>query len=291
MKRIFRFFQKRKLRWGLVLMGGGARGLAHVGVLDVLQNEGLSPDMIVGTSMGAIIGGLFAAGFSPMKLKEMTEELSLDRWVDRPNLPFLPKKPHSIIEFFLLDAYRTRLQKRIKQDKEDKIEEHFKEIVGDVRIEDLPVQFACNAVDLISGKEILFEEGELYKALRATMSLPVVFEPVRMDDMLLVDGGVLNNVPVETAKKLEADRTVLVDIHRPLKEVATQEIKSTFQLIQRMVETMAANTTVEKIKLADCVVRVDLDVDIFDFSNPSGLIAAGERAASENIEEIQKLIR
>lgn len=272
-------------------MGGGARGLAHVGVLDVLQNEGLSPDMIVGTSMGAIIGGLFAAGFSPMKLKEMTEELSLDRWVDRPNLPFLPKKPHSIIEFFLLDAYRTRLQKRIKQDKEDKIEEHFKEIVGDVRIEDLPVQFACNAVDLISGKEILFEEGELYKALRATMSLPVVFEPVRMDDMLLVDGGVLNNVPVETAKKLEADRTVLVDIHRPLKEVATQEIKSTFQLIQRMVETMAANTTVEKIKLADCVVRVDLDVDIFDFSNPSGLIEAGERAASENIEEIQKLIR
>ena len=291
MKRIFRFFQKRKLRWGLVLMGGGARGLAHVGVLDVLQKEGLSPDMIVGTSMGAIIGGLFAAGFSPMKLKEMTEELSLDRWVDRPNLPFLPKKPHSIIEFFLLDAYRTRLQKRIKQDKEDKIEEHFKEIVGDVRIEDLPVQFACNAVDLISGKEILFEEGELYKALRATMSLPVVFEPVRMDDMLLVDGGVLNNVPVETAKKLEADRTVLVDIHRPLKEVATQEIKSTFQLIQRMVETMAANTTVEKIKLADCVVRVDLDVDIFDFSNPSGLIEAGERAASENIEEIQKLIR
>ena len=291
MKRIFRFFQKRKLRWGLVLMGGGARGLAHVGVLDVLQKEGLSPDVIVGTSMGAIIGGLFAAGFSPMKLKEMTEELSLDRWVDRPNLPFLPKKPHSIIEFFLLDAYRTRLQKRIKQDKEDKIEEHFKEIVGDVRIEDLPVQFACNAVDLISGKEILFEEGELYKALRATMSLPVVFEPVRMDDMLLVDGGVLNNVPVETAKKLEADRTVLVDIHRPLKEVATQEIKSTFQLIQRMVETMAANTTVEKIKLADCVVRVDLDVDIFDFSNPSGLIEAGERAASENIEEIQKLIR
>ena len=291
MKRLFRVFQKRKPRWGLVLMGGGARGLAHIGVLDVLQKEGLSPDVIVGTSMGAIVGGLFAAGFSPLKLKKITEDLSLDRWVDRPNLPFLPKKPHSIIEFFLLDAYRTRLQKRIKQDKEDKIEEHLREIVGEVRIEDLPVQFACNAVDLISGKEVVFEEGELYKALRATMSLPVVFEPMRMDDMLLVDGGVLNNVPVEMARELEADRTVLVDIHRPLKEVETQEIKNTFQLIQRMVETMAANTTVEKIKLADCVVRVDLDVDIFDFSNPSELIEAGERAAIQSMDGIKKSIR
>lgn len=291
MKRLFRIFQKKRPQWGLVLMGGGARGLAHIGVLDILQKEGLSPDVIVGTSMGAIIGGLFAAGFSPSKMKEMSDDLSLERWVDRPNLPFLPKKPHSIIEFFLLDAYRIRLQRRIKQNKEDRIEEHFREIVGDVRIEDLPVRFACNAVDLISGKEIVFEEGKLYKALRATMSLPVVFEPVRMNDMLLVDGGVLNNVPVDMARKLGAEKTVLVDIHRPLKEVVTQEIKSTFQLIQRMVETMAANTTVEKIKQADYVVRIDADVDTFDFSNPSELIGAGERAARENIKEIQKFIR
>lgn len=291
MKRLFRMFTRRKPRWGLVLMGGGARGLAHIGVLDILQKEGLSPDVIAGTSMGAIIGGLFAAGFSPMKLKEMTEDLSLDKWIDRPNLPFLPKKPHSIIEFFLLDAYRTRLQKRIIQGKEDQIEQHFREIVGEIRLEDLPVKFACNAVDLISGKEIVFEEGKLCKALRATMSLPVVFEPVRMNDMLLVDGGVLNNVPVEVAQRLGAEKTVLVDIHRPLKEIVSQEIKSTFQVIQRMVETMAANTTVEKIKLGDCVVRVDVDVDTFDFSNPSELIRTGERAASENIEEIQKLIR
>ncbi len=291
MKRLLGIFQKRKPRWGLVLMGGGARGLAHIGVLDVLLKEGLSPDVIVGTSMGAIIGGLFAAGFSPVKLKEMTKDLSLDRWVERPNLPFLPKKPHSLIDFFLLDAYRIRLQKKIKQDKEDKIEGHFREIVGEVRIEDLPVQFACNAADLISGKEIVFEEGKLYKALRATMSLPVVFEPVRMNDMLLVDGGVLNNVPVEMAQKLGADKTVLVDIHRPLKEIASQEIKSTFQLIQRMVETMAANTTVEKIKRADCVIRVDVDVDTFNFSNPSELIDAGEKAARENIDEILKCIR
>jgi NTE family protein len=291
MKKLMRIFRSKKQRWGLVLMGGGARGLVHIGILDILQKEGLSPDVIVGTSMGAIVGGLFAFGFSPMKLKEIMKDLNLDQFIDRPNLPFLPKRPHSVIEFFLLDAYRTRLQKKIGQEKEDKLEKHFKATVGEVCIEDLPIRFACNAVDLISGKEVVFEKGELYKALRATMSLPVVFEPVRMDDMLLVDGGVLNNVPVETAKKLGAEKTVLVDIHRPLKEVSSQEINSTFQLIQRMVETMAANTTIEKIKNADFVIRVDLDVDIFDFSSPEELIEKGEQAASENLDAVKKLIR
>ncbi len=291
MKKFMRIFRSKKQRWGLVLMGGGARGLAHIGILDILQKEGLSPDVIVGTSMGAIIGGLFAFGFSPMKLKEIMKDLNLDQFIDRPNLPFLPKRPHSVIEFFLLDAYRTRLQKKIGQDKEDKLEEHFKATVGEVCIEDLPIRFACNAVDLISGKEVVFEKGELYKALRATMSLPVVFEPVRMGDMLLVDGGVLNNVPVETAKKLGAEKTVLVDIHRPLKEVSSQEINSTFQLIQRLVETMAANTTIEKIKYADFIVRVDLDVDIFDFSNPLEIIETGKLATIEDMDDLKKVIR
>jgi NTE family protein len=291
MKNLMRIFRTKKQRWGLVLMGGGARGLAHIGILDILQKEGLSPDVIVGTSMGAIVGGLFAFGFSPMKLKEIMKDLNLDQFIDRPNLPFLPKRPHSVIEFFLLDAYRTRLQKKIGQDKEDKLEEHFKATVGEVCIEDLPIRFACNAIDLISGKEVVFKKGKLYKALRATMSLPVVFEPVSIDGMLLVDGGVLNNVPVETAKKLGAEKTVLVDIHRPLKEVSSQEIKSTFQLIQRMVETMAANTTIEKIKDADCVIRVDLDVDIFDFSNPLEIIETGKLAAIEDMDDLKKVIR
>lgn len=271
-------------------MGGGARGLAHIGILDVLQKNGLSPDVVVGTSMGAVIGGLFAAGFSPVKLKEMMEELSLDNFIERPNLPFLPKKPYGIIDFFLLDTYRTRLQKKLSHDKEDKIEKYLRSTVGEICIENLPVKFACNAVDLVSGKEIVFEEGKLYKALRATISLPVVFEPLRMDDMLLVDGGVLNNAPVETARKLGADKTVLVDIHRPLKEVSTQEIKNTFQLIQRMVETMAADVTIEKIKQADFVVRVDLDVDSFDFSSPLELIKAGELVMIENMDSLIKFV-
>jgi NTE family protein len=290
MKNILRIFQKRKTKWALVLMGGGARGMAHIGVLDVLQKKGWIPDIIVGTSMGAIIGGLFAAGFSSLKLRDMAKDLNLDHFIDRPNLPFLPKKPYSVIDFILLDAFKTRLLRRVGHESEDKLEEYFKSVVGEASIEDLPVKFACNAVDLVSGKEVVFDSGKLYKALRATMSLPIVFEPLRLDEMILVDGGVLNNVPVEIARNLGAERTVLVDIHRPLKKIAAQEIKNTFQLIQRMVETMTANTTREKIKAADLVIRIDLNVDIFDFSNPGELIGAGELGLNVNLDKLRKWI-
>jgi NTE family protein len=285
-----RIFKKRKTKWALVLMGGGARGLAHIGVLDVLQKKGWTPDIIVGTSMGAIIGGIFAAGISPLKLRDMAKDLNLDNFIDRPNLPFLPKKPDSIIDFILLDAFKTRLLRKVGPESEDKLEEYFKSVVGEADIEDLPLKFACNAVDLVSGKEIVFVRGKLYKALRATMSLPIVFEPLRMDDMILVDGGVLNNVPVEIARDLGAERTVLVDVHRPLKKIATKEIRNTFQLIQRMVETMTANMTEEKIKAADLIIRIELDVDIFDFSNPGEVIEAGELAANKNLDPLKKWI-
>jgi NTE family protein len=285
-----RIFKKRKTKWALVLMGGGARGLAHIGVLDVLQKKGWTPDIIVGTSMGAIIGGIFAAGISPLKLRDMAKDLNLDNFIDRPNLPFLPKKPDSIIDFILLDAFKTRLLRNVGPESEDKLEEYFKSVVGEASIEDLPLKFACNAVDLVSGKEIVFVRGKLYKALRATMSLPIVFEPLRMDDMILVDGGVLNNVPVEIARDLGAERTVLVDVHRPLKKIATKEIRNTFQLIQRMVETMTANMTEEKIKAADLIIRIELDVDIFDFSNPGEVIEAGELAANKNLDPLKKWI-
>jgi NTE family protein len=290
MKNLLRIFPKRKTKWALVLMGGGARGLAHIGVLDVLQKKELTPDIIVGTSMGAIIGGFFAAGFSLLKLREMAKDLDLDHFIDRPNLPFLPKKPYSVIDFMLLDAFKTRLLRKVGHESEDKLEEYFKSVVGEASIEDLPIRFACNAVDLVSGKEVVFDRGKLYKGLRATMSLPIVFEPLRMDEMILVDGGVLNNAPVEIARDLGAERIVLVDVHRPLKKIATKEIRNTFQLIQRMVETMTANMTEEKIKAADLVIRIELDVDIFDFSNPGEVIEAGELAVNKSLDPLKKWI-
>ena len=91
MKGMLRLFKKKKPKWALVLMGGGSRGLAHIGILNVLQKNGLAPDIIVGTSMGAVIGGLFATGISPTKLKEIANDFNLNNFIERPNLPFLKK--------------------------------------------------------------------------------------------------------------------------------------------------------------------------------------------------------
>ena len=291
MKGILRLFKKKKPKWALVLMGGGSRGLAHIGILNVLQKNGLTPDIIVGTSMGAVIGGLFASGISPTKLKEIANDFNLNNFIERPNLPFLSKKSQiSILDFLMLESYKSRLLKKLGLNREDKMEAYLRNLIGEVCIEELPVKFACNAVDLISGREIIFENGKLYKALRATMSLPILFEPTKIDDMLLLDGGVLNNAPVGIARNLDAHKVILVDVHKDIKEVPTEEIKNTFQLLHRMVETMVAYTTEDKINRADLVIRIDLEMDALDYSDYLRIVETGENIGNENIDKIKKLV-
>jgi len=272
-------------------MGGGSRGLAHIGILNVLQKNGLTPDIIVGTSMGAVIGGLFASGISPTKLKEIANDFNLNNFIERPNLPILSKKSHiRILDFLMLESYKSKLLKKLGLNREDKMEAYLRSLIGEICIEELPVKFACNAVDLVSGKEIIFEKGKLYKALRATMSLPILFEPTSIDDMLLLDGGVLNNAPVGIARNLDAHKVILVDVHKDIKEVPTEEIKNTFQLLYRMVETMVAYKTEDKIKRADLVIRVDLEMDALDYSDCLRIVEAGENAANENIDKIKSFV-
>jgi NTE family protein len=291
MKGILRLFKKKKPKWALVLMGGGSRGLAHIGILNVLQENGLTPDIIVGTSMGAVIGGLFASGISPTKLKEIANDFNLNNFIERPNLPFIKKKSQiNILDFLMLESYKSRLLKKLGLNREDKMEAYLRNLIGEVCIEELPVKFACNAVDLISGREIIFENGKLYKALRATMSLPILFEPTKIDNMLLLDGGVLNNAPVGIARNLDAQKVILVDIHKDIKEVPTEEIKNTFQLLHRMVETMVAYTTEDKINRADLVIRIDLEMDALDYSDYLRIVETGENIGNENIDKIKKLV-
>jgi NTE family protein len=282
--------RKKKKSWALVLMGGGARGLAHVGVLRVLEKNGLVPDVIAGTSMGAIVGGLFAAGLSGAKLTEMLGGLVLDNTVDKPARRNLFKRPKNLFEYVMLSDYKNRFFSKMGLGKEDAIETYLKSCVGDARIEDLPIKFVCNAVDLVSGKEVLFTEGSLAKALRATMSLPLVFAPVRMRGMLLLDGGVLNSAPVEAAEKAGAEVTVLVDIHRPLKKMAPEKIKNTFQVVQRMIDVAWAASFEERARHADFVLRVPVDLGTLDFSEPRRIAMRGERAAAANLQRIKEVL-
>ncbi len=290
MKGFIKVFKKKKPKWALVLMGGGSRGLAHIGVLDVLHKNGLIPDIIVGTSIGGIVGGFFAYGISPMKLGNMVNNLNLNDFVNKPKLPFFSMNPSRALDFLILDNYKNKLLRKMKPNNEDSVEMYLRGIVGETLIEHLPIKFVCNAFDLVSGKEIVFDKGMLYKAMRAAMAFPLILEPARTANMVLLDGGILDNAPVEIAKKLGANITILVDIHKPIWEMPKERCKNTFHLVQRMIECMMANSTEEKIKDADFLIKIKLDYEILDFSEPQKIIEKGEKVTAENIQLIRRLV-
>jgi NTE family protein len=276
--------------WALVLMGGGARGLAHVGVLRVLERNRLTPSIVTGTSMGALVGGCYAAGITAATLTDWLGGLRIDDFSRKGAPPKLFKRPKNLFEYVLIADYKNRFFGKLGLDKADAIEAYLRSCVGKARIEDLPVRFACNAVDLVTGREVLFRSGPLYKALRATMSLPLVFAPVKMGSMLLLDGGIVNSAPVEAARAMGAEVTVLVDIHRPLKRIPAARIKGALQVVQRTVEVASAASFEERARAADLVIRVPIDLGVLEFSETRRIARRGERAAAAMLPSLLKAV-
>lgn len=300
-----------KRRWGLVLMGGGARGLAHIGVLKVLASNGLLPDVITGTSMGAVVGGFYAAGIPPDEMEKLTTELGYARLVTgrafaaeaapraKPGVPaavkkaLLGRRPRTMTAFFqqiMIETSRDRLLKRIGVDREDRVEGILKKIVGDLRIEDLNVRFGCNAVDILSGREVVFTHGLLRTAIRASMAYPLVFEPVAWERMLLVDGGLVNAVPIGLARQLNASRIIAPDIHKSLEKFPRAGVNNIFKYMTRMSQIVFANQALAGLAAADLSFRVEVDVDDFDFSESRAIIAKGRKATETNLDAIRSLV-
>ena len=176
-------------RLGLALSSGGARGSAHVGVLKVLEAHGIVPDVIAGASMGAQVGGVYAAGVPIAELEDLFRSSSSGR-VIRTLMPTIPWSGWSSGR---------------------EVSRFLRRLVGDCRIEDLPVPFAAVATDLQSGQPHAIETGPLASAIRASLSVPGLFTPVWIDEHLLIDGGVSNPLPIDVARRLGADVIIAVD--------------------------------------------------------------------------------
>lgn len=173
----------------LVLSSGGARGLAHIGAIEELERRGYCITSIAGCSMGALIGAMYAAG----KLAEVKEWMvQLDK-----------KKILSLVDFSFSLNHLV---------KGEKVMDALKEIVPDVNIEDLPIPYAAVATDWNSGKEVVFKKGSLYEAVRSSISIPLFFNPVRKGEMLLVDGGLVNGLPLNRVARVEGDLLVGVNV-------------------------------------------------------------------------------
>lgn len=210
--------QRKKV--GVVLGGGGAKGVAHIGVLRVLEEAGIPIDYVAGTSMGAIVGGLYAIGYSPAEIDSMVIHqdwpMLLSDRVTRTSLSF-PEKENAERYILSLPFGKEKKDRVISgMIKGQNLQNLFSNLTigyhDSVDFNKLNIPFACVAVDVVDGKDYVFHNGSLPLAMRASMAIPAVFAPVRLDSMVLVDGGLNDNYPVDVALKMGADIIIGVDL-------------------------------------------------------------------------------
>ncbi len=223
-----------KQKVSLVLSGGGARGIAHIGVIEELEKQGYQIASIAGTSMGALVGAVYALG----KLEEFKKwMLTLDK--------------KTIFQLIDLSFSKQGLIKG------DRVFNKMKEFIEDENIEDLPIPFVATATDIINKKQVVFNSGSVFGALRASIAIPTVITPIEKDGVLLVDGGVINNLPLECVKRVPNDILIAVNVNantaqgKPLlSEKETQNPQSKYQEMLSSFHLHFNNSKVSEDKLA-----------------------------------------
>lgn len=280
---------------GLALSGGGAKGLAHIGVLKVLEEAGIRPDYVTGTSIGSIMGGLYAIGYSVEEMEKMSKELDWNYYFNdelkRTDLPIEERAHADRYQVKLgIENNKVQLPKGFIQGQKIGLLLSYLTFPahGVKSFDDFPIPFRCIATDLETGEKVILKDGSLAKAMRASMSLPSIFEPMELNGRVLIDGGVVQNLPVEEAFEMGADIVIAVDITSPLYE--RDGLKSLIQVMAQTSSYKLAEGVAKQKKLADIVIDPAIEgFGTLDFSEVDSLIFLGELAAYEQIEDILKL--
>ena len=289
---------KKGKKVALVLSGGGARGIAHIGVIEELEKRGFEITSIAGTSMGSLIGGAYAAG----RMNELKDWIvTLDK-----------AKVFSLVDFTLSKQGLIKADKALKK---------MKEYVPDMPIEELPIPYAAVAVDLLNNQEVVFREGSLYRAIRASIAIPGVITPVKEDKRLLVDGGVLNNIPlahvnrtdgdlmvavyvnadipyeypqptVDSEKKLKLYQKKIADFYTHLQNAFSSTGKEDlgyFSMAATVFDLMTMRMAEDRIKAysPDVLIKVSREsCNVFDFYKAEEQVEAGRRAAIQVLDSL-----
>lgn len=283
---------------GLVLSGGGAKGYAHVGVIKVLEEAGVKIDYIAGTSMGAIIGGVYASGYNAKQLDSIfqladpdaiindytikSSRISADKNFEEKYAITLPVKDFNI-KFPL--AYSKGLYNY----------NFLSEMTFNVRhIQDfnkLPIPFVCVAQDIETGEEVVLNKGNLAKAMVASSSFPSLFYPVKIDGRKLVDGGVINNFPVEELRKMGADIVIGINVQDDLQKNPGVKGGGATAVVMQIANFEMAHKMKDKEKLVDIYIKPDISqFTFFSFREGREIISAGEEAALKMLPQLQNLI-
>ena len=292
---------------GLVLGGGGAKGAAEVGVLKVIEQAGIPIDYITGSSVGAIVGGLYAAGYTADELETMfqTQEwLSLltDRKVEYSDEPYKTDGGVTYIFGFPVMDRNSRGFGMMRGGRIEEVLDSMVSVRGCTEFEGLKIPFRCVAADMRTAQEVVLSKGILASAIRASIAIPGIFKPVNKGDYMLVDGGLLNNLPVDVCKAMGADIIIAIDLQQEEKQPRPQAETSLLTslgdflglggVIEWLINRPDIRKHVENKKLADIYIRPDIpDYDVTSFGNKNSarMIKAGEEAAKKHWEELLRL--
>jgi NTE family protein len=282
---------------GLVLSGGGARGFAHIGALKVLEEIGMPVDYVVGTSMGSIVGGLYAIGYSASEIDKIVTDVDWeDVFSDTPPRKLWSYQKKSASAKYLLEVGFSRKGFVIPQgltagQKISNLMAFLTLRASDIsRFDDFAIPYRAVATDIVTGEEVVLDHDSLPDAMRASMAVPGVFTPVTIDDHLLVDGGVVKNLAVDVAKNMGADVIIAIDVSSPLKN--KEDLGNPLSILNQMIGLQIVNSTEEQRKLADVVVITDLGkYSSTSFGKGPEIIALGEKSTRAKLSELQALLQ
>jgi NTE family protein len=279
---------KKRLKIGIALEGGGALGLAHIGVLQWFEDHHIPVDYVAGTSMGGLVGGLYATGHSPAEMKAIVEKQDwngiIDGGTQYQDLSFRRKEDAvaypNRLEFGLKKGFSLPPGLNSGQGVGLLIDRETLPYAHKESFNDLPIPFRCVATDLTTAKEVVFDHGSIAQAMRASMSLPGIFAPVRDGKNIYVDGGLLGNLPTDVVRNMGAD--VVIAVHLETAPVDPDRIQSLFSVLGRSVEVVIHQTEIRGLADADLVVTVDLKAfTAMEYDKAEGIIDRGLQAAVE----------
>jgi NTE family protein len=288
----------KPLKIGLALGGGGARGMAHIGVLMALEEEGIPIDMIAGTSAGSIMGGLFAAGYSG---REMRDIMNTVNWKDVFREAPFPRalwvsqryglrKPLVKVHFGFWKVYLPRGLINGQHISEELFRlTSAANYAARSDFDNLVIPFRSVAVDIDTGKLYAIGKGSLAQAIRASTAIPGYYYPAIFEDRLMVDGGILDIIPIDVAKEMGADAVIAVKVNTKLSK--GKEPHDMVGILENMLDIMISKLEAEQLPLAEVLIEPDLGThSSYDYSGLDPLIEEGYKAAKQKISEIKKLV-
>jgi NTE family protein len=274
-----------EVKVGLVLSGGGAKGLAHIGALKVIEESGVKIDYIAGTSMGAIVGALYASGYSADELTKLFKEVNFDELIrddfDRKDRTFFDRKDadkHAIVLPF--NKFKLAFPSSISKGQNTynfyvKLLDHVKDIKD---FSKLPIPFLCMGTDLETGSQVLLEKGYLPDAILASSAIPTLFEPVNFNGKLLIDGGVSNNYPIDEILSKNMDLVIGVDVQDSLKK--KNKLSSASDFMFQLSNYNKQSQMRDKMKKTSVYIKPDIrDYNIVSFDQSKEIYEAGKEAA------------